>query len=112
LPGDPTAYGVALSTLQAYLNTWSRAGAIEAAKEYLTTDPPPTNNPVLEQGAVVAYKPSSQQTADQFTLVVTMDLTFKNGDGLAFANGKNSRYVTFSRPDSQGSFRMSLATSP
>jgi hypothetical protein len=47
-----------------------------------------------------------------FTLLVAMDLHFPNGDGAAWGEGRNDRFVTFTRKSVSDSFRLNFSTGP
>lgn len=112
--GDPAAYGEALREVQAYLDAWKTNGQLAAAKLYIDPDQWPADGPELKllDGTVVSHRPASWSSADDFKLLITMNMHFPGGDGGAFGDGPNTRFITFTRSPSGHPFLMSWATSP
>jgi hypothetical protein len=119
--GAAKAYATAIAEVGAYLDLWAREGPYTAAAAYLVPqDQPPagadTSSPfaapvVLLSGAVDSYGPSTWVSADNFTLYVAMNLHFR-GDAAsaAWAEGPNSRFFIFTRPNPETAYRMDVAT--
>jgi hypothetical protein len=124
--GDAATYSAAIAEVQAYLDMWAKQGPYAAAARYLvpeeqvpsdtaTKSPPDSNDetPLLLSGVVKSYKLTDWESANTFTLLVTMDLHFR-GDATCWNmhEGMNDRFFTFTRPDAAGAYRMYEATSP
>lgn len=106
-------YQDAADELQQYLDSWREDGLLAAAETYLVPSQQPSEQTVqLLNGAITSYQPSRWASADDFTLIVALDLHFPDGDGLSWGEGANTRFVTFSRASSGEPWRMSFATSP
>lgn len=102
----------AVSDLRQFLQVWTRDGLKAAAKTYVAPDGQPPGELQLTSGSVESFSVEKWQSADNFTLLVSLDLHFPNGDGAAFGEGRNDRFVTFSRPAPGRHFVMSFATGP
>jgi len=113
VPADAAVYRVAIAELQAYLDLWQRTNESVASKQFMVarqqcvTDCPL----VLRSGKVLSYQPSSWQSPDHFTLLVGLDLRFV-GSSLAFDQGPQAEFVTFSRPNAQAKYLLEFNTSP
>ena len=123
-PGTPSALPTAdaaqrkaavrtgVPVIRGFLDAYGRDGIIVAARRYLPADSQPDSAvgvPRLASGSVVSAEVSSWESPDHFTLEVGLDLHF-DGDPLAWDEGRNLRFVTFTRTD--GAFRLEFATSP
>jgi hypothetical protein len=127
--GDGTTYAAAVAEVQAYFDMWAKDGPYAAAARYLVPEeqlpacatahwPPASAGPcgdvpVLLSGKVESGHLRSWTSSDEFTLLVTVDLHFRADPTRWNANeGTNSRFVTFTRPNAGGDYRMYLATGP
>jgi hypothetical protein len=134
--GDPAVYAAAIAEIQSYLTTWVKLGPAAAAASYLTPAPeeqmtsaansispalappdvqpqPDSQLPVLIGGSVYSYVPWVWDSADHFTLDVTLDLHFSGDPARAnWYEGHNGQFFTFSRLPTQTSWRMETATAP
>lgn len=113
-PGDPAVYEDALAEVTAYLDMWRDKGLTAAIDEFfpgIKTGPDTDELPLLT-ATIVSYKPSRWASSDNFTLRVTIDMRFPGGDGGAFGDGPNTRFITFTRSPSGHPFLMQWATSP
>jgi hypothetical protein len=134
--GDPAVYAAAIAEISSYLMTWVKLGPAAAAASYLTVAPeeqtnsaansispapapadvqpqPDSQMPVLIGGSVYSYVPWMWESADHFTLYVTLDLHFSGDPGRAnWYEGHNGQFFTFSRVPAQTSWRMATATAP
>ena len=113
-PGDPAVVGDALQRLQAYLDVWRANGSLASGAMLVPAERPKVDMPAGALSAAVAgyYRVYCFTSADDFILLVALDLHFPNGDGGAYGEGINGRFVTFSRANPSDPFLMSLATSP
>ena len=124
---SPAIYAAAIGEIQSYLTMEVQHGPYAAAAAYLAADeqapvgadttwPVPdadTQTPVLIAGSVYSYESWSWTSADQFTLLVTLDLHFRGDPGRAnWREGHNNQFVAFSRPTPQTRWRMHFATGP
>lgn len=122
--GNLAVYVEAIAEVNAYLDAWARHGPIVAAALYNVATlqahrdaetPQAWRGPLfLISGQVTDYRPYAWVSTRQFTLLITMKLHFTGSDpaASAWAEGRNGRYVTFSRPNADALYRMSWATGP
>jgi hypothetical protein len=104
------AYKVAAIELQDYFNYWHLAGPVTASKLFLV--PSQRDGTVkLARGKVLSYHPYSWKTENDFTLLMSLDLHFEGWDG-AWNEGKNDRFVTFTRATQGQPLLMELNTGP
>jgi hypothetical protein len=105
-----TAYKGAANELQDYLNYWHLVGPVTASKLFLV--PSQRDGTVkLASGKVLRYQPYSWKSANDFTLLMSLDLHFDGWRG-AWNEGKNDRFVTFTRAPHGQPFLMALNTGP
>lgn len=100
--------------LTSFLNDWRTEGAFKAASKYLAGDERPTSPsglPVLVSGQVKSSEVVTLVSEDQFTVMVVLDLKF-SGDPVAWGQGANTRFVTFTRTSPTSPYLMYLATGP
>lgn len=100
--------------LQGFLDLWRSTNLGVAAKRYLTASEQPVGdgrNFRLAAGKVDSIQLVSWQSADDFMLIVTLDLRFAAGSA-AWTNGVNTRFVTVSRASAAEQFRYEFATGP
>jgi hypothetical protein len=103
------AYQRAANELQDYLNYWHLVGPATASRRFLV--PGQRNGTVkLASGKVLTYHPYSWKSANDFTLLMTLELHFEGWRG-AWNDGRNTRLVTFTRY-SHGQPLMALNTGP
>ena len=118
-PASPTAapslaQADAVAELQSYLDAWSTDGPASASQAYLTADQQVSNDadaPKLASGKVTKVAGAQPGPDGELTLHVILDMTF-DGDPIAWGNGVNERFVTFTPRDAQIPYAMSFATSP
>ena len=104
------AYKSAAIELQDYLNYWHQVGPATASKLFLV--PSQRNGTVkLASGKVLSYRSYSWKSANDFTLLMGVDLHFSGWHG-AWNAGKNDRFVTFTRSPQGQPFLMALYTGP
>lgn len=104
----------AVAELQSYLDAWAADGPASASKTYLATDQQVNNDadaPKLATGKVVTVTGAQPTPDGGLTLHVTLDMTF-DGDPIAWGNGTNERFVTFTPRSDEVPYAMSFATSP
>lgn len=104
----------ARADLQAFLDTWRSDGLDTAGRQYLTSSGAPSgasSTPRLVTGKVTAVRLATWRSADDFTLMVDLDLYF-DGDPGAWTNGRNTRFVSATRASASAPFRLELATGP
>lgn len=102
----------AVRTLRQYLHAWVTDGPARASRylepsERISDD---AGAPRISAGAIRSYRLSSWKGPGEFTLLVSMDLTFTN-DPMAWNRGINSRFVTARRTQPDG-YLLEFATSP
>lgn len=97
--------------LRLYLDDWVREGAVAAGGHLVPEQRASQDLPVLTSGRVGHVERQSWSSPRQFTLLVRMDLHF-GSDPLAWNEGHNTRFVTFTRSDSASPYLLSFATSP
>jgi hypothetical protein len=89
------AYEAAANELQDYFNYWHLVGPVTASKLFLV--PIQRDGTVkLASGKVLNYHPYSWKSANDFTLLMSLDLHFEGWHG-AWNEGQNDRFVTFTR---------------
>ena len=104
------AYKAAANELQDYLNYWHLVGPATASKLFLV--PSQRDGTVkLASGQVLKYHPYVWKSANHFTLLISLDLHF-GGWHDAWSQGKNDRFVTFTRASRAQPFLMELNTGP
>lgn len=104
----------AVAELQSYLDAWSTDGPASASQAYLTADQQVSNDadaPKLASGKVTKVIGAQPGPDGELTLQVTLDMAFR-GDPIAWSNGANERFVTFTPGGGQVPYAMSFATSP
>lgn len=110
------AYDSAITELKNYLATWASQGAAAAAERYLVTDQQisagDNEGPRLRAGSVKDFTSHSAASLDNFTLLVTLTLEFDGTPHGNWAEGDNTRFVTFTRTQGDPDYRMSFATGP
>ena len=107
-------YNEAFPYLQSFLNSWQKDGAYAADRKFLDPSMWPKQrqgNPVLIAGTAIFKQPYSWVSADHFTVMADLDLQF-SGDGVAWGNGINTRFVTFARSSGSVLYRLTLNTGP
>jgi hypothetical protein len=106
----PQAYSTAIAEVTQYLVTWSADGASAAQRLLVPSERGP--DPIrLSGGNVVSYRPDRWVSANEFTLLVILDLHFTGSPG-AWSSGRNGRFITFTRNGGQHRYLMYFATSP
>jgi hypothetical protein len=104
------AYESAALELQDYFNYWHLVGPGTASKIFMV--PSQRDGTVkLASGKVLSYHPYSWKSANDFTLQMSIDLHFAGWHG-AWNEGKNDRFVTFTRAPQGQPFLMALNTGP
>lgn len=104
------AYKEAALELQDYFNYWHQVGPLKASRLFLV--PGQRDATVkLASGKVLSYHPYSWRSASDFTLLMSLDLHFVGWHG-AWSEGKNDRFVTFTRASHGQPFLMALNTGP
>ena len=101
-----------VQVIGAFLDAWRRDGAGAASEAYAVPEQQSISDvgvARLRSGSVLAATMSSWESPDQFTLEVSLDLHF-DGDPLAWTEGTNDRFVTFTRTGD--ALRLAFATSP
>lgn len=102
----------AVSTVRQYLHAWVTEGPSRASR-YLVASQRTTSDqgaPRIGAGMVRSYRLDSWKGPKEFTLYVSMDLTFTN-DPMAWNRGINDRFVTAHRVRDHG-YLLEFATSP
>jgi hypothetical protein len=110
--GDPAVIAQAVDRFKAFLTTWVRDGpdAIVPMLVPTYTPVPGQHGQTLLSGAVVSYHVVRYQSDRLLVLSITMDMHFPGGDGIAWGEGTNTRFVTFE--GEPGAWVMHMATSP
>jgi hypothetical protein len=104
------AYRTAAGEVQDYLNYWHLEGPASASKLFLV--PSQRGSAVmLASGKVLSYHAYSWKSANEFTLLVSVNLHFSGWHG-AWNEGKNDRFITFTRAATGQPFLMELNTGP
>lgn len=100
--------------VQAYLDAWASRGLAAANAQYLATPgaKPGTSTLRLISGHVTSSNVFCVGNPRVFVLIVSLDLHFPGGDGGAWGEGANTRFVTFTRNNATEPFRLSLSTGP
>lgn len=107
-------YAAALARTRDWLAAWARDGAFRSGRTYLEPEyrvTSPTAGPVLIGGRVVTFRPQEWTSADRFTLLVSLDLDFATSPG-AWSQGRNDRFITFTRHSPGAPYLLALATGP
>lgn len=111
-------YTKATAYLQSFLNSWQKNGLYAAVQKYFDLSRWPIQkqgNPVLIAGTVKRLQPYSWVSADNFMVLVQLDLRFSKGfsegDG-GWGSGTNDRFFTFVRASASAPYKMTLATGP
>jgi hypothetical protein len=110
--GDPAVIAQAVDRFKAFLTTWVRDGpdAIVPMLVPTYTPVPGQHGQTLLGASVVSYHLVRYQSDRLLVLSITMDMHFPGGDGIAWGEGTNTRFVTFE--GDPGAWVMHLATSP
>ena len=108
-------YARGMRTLRQFLASWERRGLPTAARTYLQSayQPAPGQpGPDLRSWRIIDYRPISWTSSAQFTVEVELRMRFA-GPPIAWSQGRNTRFVTFTRSDASPSgYTLALATSP
>ena len=104
------AYKTAASELQEYLNYWHLVGPVTASKLFLVSSQR-GGTVKIASGKVLNYHPYSWKSANDFTLLMSINLNFNGWHG-AWNEGENDRFVTFTRAGHGRPFLMALNTGP
>ena len=107
-------YAEGAAYIQSYLTSWQKNGLYVANQKYLNPSmgsTPKKGNPVLISGSVTSTQQYNWVSADNFTVMVDLDLRF-SGNSAAWGNGINTRFVTFVRSSASAPYQMTLATGP
>jgi len=104
------AYKAGANELRDYLNYWHLVGPSTASKLYLVKSQR-DGTVRLASGKVLNYRFYSWKSVNAFTLMVTLDLHFEGWHG-AWNDGKNDRFVTFTRASLGQIFLMAFNTGP
>jgi hypothetical protein len=104
------AYNGAALELQDYLNYWHLVGPATASKLFLVSSQR-DGTVKLASGKVLSYHSYSWKSANDFTMLMSIDLHFAGWHG-AWNEGKNDRFVTFTRAPQGQPFLMALYTGP
>ena len=102
-----------MTTLRAYLHAWVTEGPSRASR-YLVTSQRMTSDegsPRISAGAVTSHRLDGWKGPKEFTLVVSMNLTFINNPQ-AWNRGMNDRFVTAHRVGQHHGYLLEFATSP
>jgi hypothetical protein len=83
---------------------------LRAAVHRLTV--PRSGSPTALRAKLVRYRIDSWDSADDFTLLVSLDLHFPTKDTLAWNEGSNERFIHFTRAPSAASYHLGWATGP
>ena len=111
-PG-PHQVAAAISTVRRYLRSWATHGPSRAS-HYLVASQRTTSDqgaPRISTGTVTSSRLYRWRGPNEFTLLVSMNLTFTNNP-LAWNPGRNDRFVTVHRANDRGPYRLEFATSP
>lgn len=101
-----------MRTLREYLHAWVTEGPARASRylepgERLARD---DGAPRIRAGAITSYRLDSWRGPGDFTLLVTMDLSFTK-NRLSWNPGINTRFVT-ARTARHGGYLLKFATGP
>lgn len=102
-----------MSTLRQYLHAWVTEGPTRASR-YLTPSERISSDhsaPRISAGTIRSYRLYSWKGPKEFTLLVSMNLTFTT-DPLAWNRGINDRFVTARRTGQPDGYLLEFATSP
>ena len=100
--------------IQSYLTSWQKNGLYVANQKYLNPSmgsTPKKENPVLISGSVTSTQQYNWVSADNFTVMVDLDLRF-SGNSAAWGNGINTRFVTFVRSSASAPYLMTFNSGP
>jgi len=103
----------ARAEVQAYLDSWRVDGPAISSQTYLVPDQQVTNDadgPHLASGRVTGVR-DAQPAPDGARFPVTLELPF-DGDPIAWGQGSNDRFVTFTWRGGNIPYAMSFATGP
>lgn len=104
------AYKSAANELQDYFNYWHLVGPVTASKLFLV--PSQRDSTVrLLSGKVMSFHSYAWSSASDFTLLMSLNLHFEDWHG-AWNEGKNDRFVTFTRGSHGQQFLIALNTGP
>lgn len=111
----PTRHEVAsaVATVRGYLHAWATQGPSRASR-YLVSDQRVTTDqgaPRIRSGRVTSYRLYRWKGANEFTLLVSMNLRFTNNP-LAWSSGSNDRFVTCYRAKGAVRYQLEFATGP
>jgi hypothetical protein len=110
---SPHQVSAAISTVRRYLRSWATQGPSRAS-HYLVASQRATSDqgvPRISSGTVTLSRLYRWRGPNEFTLLVSMNLRFKNNP-LAWNPGRNDRFVTVHRAGHRGPYRLEFATSP
>lgn len=113
-PVQPALVEAAMGRVQSYLDTWIRDGCAAAATAYRGASEQASTArdcPRLISGRARLEEVHDWRSADDFTLLLALDLHFA-GDPGAWGEGANERFVTFTRTTPGQAWALSLATGP
>jgi hypothetical protein len=110
-PSRARVYSRAIAEVRAYLTAWQEHGEEAAALRYKVPAERGPDGMSLSSGSVLSYRPERWISADNFTLLVLMNLHFTGSPG-AWNPGLNGRFVTFTRAAGASGYLMYFATSP
>lgn len=102
-----------MTTVRQYLRAWVNEGPARASR-YLVADQRTTSDqgsPRLVAGKVLSYRLYRWEGPREFTLVVSMNLTF-DGSRMAWNRGVNDRFVTARWDNHQHVHLLEFATGP
>ncbi|CAN5349408.1 hypothetical protein BH09ACT12_BH09ACT12_27210 [soil metagenome] len=102
-----------MATVRHYLRTWVTEGPTQASR-FLVADQRTTSDrgaPRLAEGKVTSYRLHGWEGPREFTLLVSMSLTFASNP-LAWNRGVNERFVTAHRVGHRDGYELEFATSP
>jgi hypothetical protein len=102
-----------VTTVRRYLRAWiiegpSRASRYLVAGQRMASD---QGSPRIGAGTVRSYRLYQWKGPQEFTLLVSMDLTFTSNP-LAWNRGINDRFVTAHRAGGHRGYLLAFATSP
>ena len=104
------AYKVAANELQDYFNYWHLVGPVTASRRFLV--PSQRGSAVkLASGQVSSYHVYTWKSQNDFTLLMSLNLHFE-GRHVAWNEGRNDRFVTFTKSPHGQPFLMELNTGP
>ena len=103
---------LAVGTVREYLHAWVNEGPTRASRYLVASERVPSDQgaPRISAGTVESYRLDSWKGPRQFTLFVSMNLTFAT-DPMAWNRGNNGRFVTV-YPVGDHKYLLEFATSP